>query len=134
MWKTSLKLEMYAKCLLFISNFVRSYVSFVIFMDVRILFLKAISLLIYFLLKGFILKNLNLQCIIFIIKLVLKNGKSLKHPKFSNRVEFFRNIFKMEKINQNLFLPLNGPNKSTIKMHTFKYFWASDYVWNLNSN
>ena len=45
----------------------------------------------------------------FFFGILLHTAKSLKHTKVNTRVEFFRNIFKMENINQNLFLPLNRP-------------------------
>jgi hypothetical protein len=35
-------------------------------------------------------------------------AKSLKHTKVRTREEFFKNIIKMENINKNMFLPLNG--------------------------
>ena len=59
----------------------------------------------------------------------LHTAKSLKHTKVSTRVEFFRNIFKMENIYPKLVLPLNRQintvNSTVLKFKNLKFCHTS---------
>ena len=64
-----------------------------------------------------------LRFIHFILGKVLNHtAKSLNHTKVSTRVEFSKNIFKMENITQKKVLPLNGKINPQLKCTSLNNF------------